>query len=92
MAGGQPERVTFTYLPEVRRAGSESELTLRRHDFPAGISMPEGGWFLLAADVAIAPGGTRSKLYVWTAASDVLQAAVRAWLQGQTAPCPELSA
>jgi hypothetical protein len=47
---------------------------------------------LLAADVAIAPGGTRSKLYVWTAASDVLQAAVRAWLQGRTAPCPELSA
>jgi hypothetical protein len=92
MTGGQTFRTTTTYIPKVERAGTAKvEFTLRMDQLPSAMGQPDGGWYVLAADLQSGGGtGTATTLYIWDMTSDEIQNAVRKWAKGENAACPEM--
>jgi hypothetical protein len=91
-AGSQLEVASGKYLPVIEQKGQNSvEFTLRVQHSPRPIGAPEGGVYVIAIDLS-REGASRTKatLYTATMGYDDIVAALRAWLAGENAECPEL--
>lgn len=96
MVGGQMEVSSTEYTFSVRRVSdAKAEFTLQIEHSPRGVGseMPEGGFYMMAADlVRQSAEQTRVDLYYATMAAngDAILEAVRAWTSGNPADCPTL--
>jgi hypothetical protein len=88
---GYVEHSSSTYVPSMEKLGERSEFTLRVQHRPRGVGSPPDGVFLLAVDMASeGKRATKAELFSPTIGFTHIGDAVRSWLKGENAPCPEL--
>ena len=91
---GYVERSSSDYNPTLRRVAKDrAEFTLQVQHNPRGVGHhpPEGGLYMMAADLRSIDGGhTEVVLYKPNIGVKKVEASLKQWVAGHTAPCPKL--
>ena len=91
-AGSELEVASAKYLAAIeQKPPNSAEFTLRVQHSPRPVGAPEGGVYVMAVDLSRQDAShTKATLYMTTMGYDDIVGALRTWLAGDHADCPEL--
>jgi len=84
---GQPR--SFQYRTTVKRNTDTGEVTVQMDSAKFAGDIPEGGMYVMVADVGGSPAGS-TRIVVYSAGKSQLAQSVLAWAEGSGGECPDI--